>query len=68
MRRHYRTFGVGPHFCLGVHLARLELQIAFEELLASLTDFELVEPPVHAVSMFNDGFKRMPIRFRRKRR
>lgn len=65
VRRYYRTFGVGPHFCLGVHLARLELQIAFEELLANLTDFELVEPPVHAVSMFNDGFKRMRIRFRR---
>ncbi len=67
VRRHYRTFGVGPHFCLGVHLARLELQIAFEELLTSLTDFELAEPPIHAVSMFNDGFKRMPIRFRRRR-
>lgn len=64
IRRHYRTFGVGPHFCLGVHLARLELQIAFEELLAGLTDFKLVEPPARAVSMFNDGFKRMPIRFR----
>ena len=64
IRRHYRTFGVGPHFCLGVHLARLELQIAFEELLAGLTDFELIEAPTPAVSMFNDGFKRMPIRFR----
>lgn len=66
VRRHYRTFGVGPHFCLGVHLARLELQIGFEELLGRLTDFELVEPPTPAISMFNDGFKRMPIRFRRR--
>lgn len=66
VRRHYRTFGVGPHFCLGVHLARLELQIAFEELLAQLTGFALEEPPTPAVSMFNDGFKRMPIRFARR--
>lgn len=66
VRRHYRTFGVGPHFCLGVHLARLELQIAFEELLAALGNFELIEPPTPAVSMFNDGFKRMPIRFQRR--
>lgn len=37
------SFGVGAHFCLGVHLARRELRIALEELLAGLPSFE-IEP------------------------
>lgn len=63
IRRHYRTFGVGPHFCVGVHLARLELKIIFEELMPRIKNVQLVEPPKHALSMFNDGFKEMRIRF-----
>jgi len=35
------AFGVGPHRCLGSHLARYELQILYEELLARLPEFRL---------------------------
>jgi len=44
-------FAFGPHRCIGSHLARLELQIAFEETLARLSPFRIKEgtaPIVHA--------------------
>lgn len=65
IKRHYRTFGVGPHFCVGVHLARLELQIAFEEITARMDRVRLRGEPSHVRSMFMDGYKQMPIAFER---
>jgi cytochrome P450 len=35
------AFNAGPHRCLGSNLARLELQIVYEELLARLPQFRL---------------------------
>jgi cytochrome P450 len=35
------AFGTGPHRCLGSHLARIELQVLYEELLARLPQFRL---------------------------
>jgi cytochrome P450 len=34
-------WGAGAHRCLGMHLARLELRVIFEELLAAIPDFRL---------------------------
>lgn len=36
-------FGAGPHSCLGIHLAKLEIRIAVEEWLAVIPDFRIAE-------------------------
>src|SRR5437870_5418888 len=56
-------FGIGPHFCLGANLARLEIRIMFEELLRRLPDIELASPPTRLRSNFIGGIKHMPVRF-----
>jgi len=33
-------FGIGPHFCLGANLARMEMRVAFEQVLERLPDME----------------------------
>jgi cytochrome P450 len=35
------AFGTGPHLCLGMHLARLELKIMYETILKKLPEFRL---------------------------
>jgi len=55
-------FGVGPHFCLGASLARLEARAAFSELLQRAPEFALVEPPTRLESPWARGFVSVPIR------
>jgi cytochrome P450 len=57
------TFGKGgPHFCLGAHLAKLEVRVLFEELLPRIRSAELAGPPVRLRSNFTNGLKRLPVR------
>jgi cytochrome P450 family 142 subfamily A polypeptide 1 len=57
------AFGFGAHFCLGASLARLELRVLFEELLAGLPDLALVsdQPLAASPSNFIRGFPRMEV-------
>ncbi len=57
------TFGLGgPHFCLGAHLARLEVRIWVEEMLPYLERIEPAGPPARLRSNFFNGVKRLPVR------
>jgi len=60
-------FGIGPHFCLGANLARLEIKVMFEELLRRLPDIELTGPVERLRSYFISGIKTMPVRFTPRR-
>ncbi len=59
------TFGLGgPHFCLGAHLARLEVKIWLEEMIPYLDRIELAGAPTRLRSNFFNGVKRLPVRVR----
>ena len=59
------SFGIAEHFCLGVHLARLEGRVFFEELLATFPSIELTGEPVRVRSNLNNALKVLPIRLAR---
>ncbi|MFB4285433.1 cytochrome P450 [Nonomuraea sp. MTCD27] len=59
------SFGFGPHFCLGAHLARAQFRSVFRELLA--WDVELAGSPRRLTSNFQNGLKHLPVRLRRRR-
>ena len=61
----HTTFGRGgPHFCLGSFLAKLEIRILLEEMLARNVRFERAGTPVRLSSNFVNGFKSIPVRVR----
>jgi cytochrome P450 len=55
--------GGGPHFCLGAHLARLELSVLFETLSRRMPNIELTGNVRRLRSNFINGIKEMPVRF-----
>jgi cytochrome P450 len=58
-------FAAGKHFCLGAHLARLEMRIMLEVMLDRMDDIELAGPVEMSSSNLFWGAKHMPIRFKR---
>lgn len=56
------SFGIGEHFCLGVHLARLEGRVFFEELLARFGDIARTGVAKRQRSNLNNSLKRLPVR------
>ena len=58
------AFGAGVYFCLGAHLARMELKAFLRELLSRLESIEPNGAPEHVVANFVGGLKRLPVRYR----
>ena len=58
------AFGFGRHFCLGAHLARMEIRALFKELLPRLEHIELAGEPTWIKAYFVQGPKRVPISYR----
>jgi cholest-4-en-3-one 26-monooxygenase len=57
------AFGFGEHFCMGAHMARVELETIFRHLLTRLESFEVVGPIERLTSIINGSIKRLPLSY-----
>jgi cholest-4-en-3-one 26-monooxygenase len=61
----HQAFGAGGrHFCLGTALARLELQVLFEETLRRFPEMSIAGRPRMVESAFINQLKSLPVRLR----
>jgi cytochrome P450 len=60
--RHLSFGRGGPHLCLGVHVARLEVKIVLAALARRVRRFELAGEPRRIRSNFTNGLKSLPVR------
>ena len=56
------TFAVGPHFCLGAHLARLEVAAVLRAVRDLVGGIELAGSPQPVFSNFQGGYSSLPVR------
>jgi cholest-4-en-3-one 26-monooxygenase len=63
VKNNHRAFGIGEHFCLGSHLARLEMRVIFEEILRRIRNPRFDGEIAWLHSNFINGIKSMPISF-----
>ena len=58
------AFGFGEHFCMGAHVARVELETIFRHLLGRFEWFDVTGPVARLSSITNGSIKRLPLRNR----
>jgi cytochrome P450 len=56
------TFAAGSHYCLGAHLARLEIAATLRALRDQVARIELLGPPSPVFSNFLGGYSSLPVR------
>ncbi|MDE0760871.1 MAG: cytochrome P450 [Planktomarina sp.] len=57
--RHLAFGQGGPHVCLGMHLAKLEVRITLEELVKRIDFIKAIQPPTWTRSNFICGVKKL---------
>ena len=57
------AFGVGPHVCMGINLARLEIRVLFEELVKRFPDMRVADgfEPVHVEHALVHALETLPV-------
>ncbi len=60
--RHLSFGRGGPHLCLGVHLARLEVKVVLAALARRAARFELAGEPRRIRSNFTNGLRTLPVK------
>jgi cholest-4-en-3-one 26-monooxygenase len=57
------AFGFGEHFCIGAHIARVEIELVLRHLLGRVAGFESAGPVERLSSAVNGSIKRLPLRY-----
>jgi cholest-4-en-3-one 26-monooxygenase len=57
------SFGFGEHFCMGAHVARVEIETIFRHLLARMQSFDVTGTVERLSSITNGSIKHLPITF-----
>jgi cytochrome P450 len=61
---HVAFGGGGPHFCLGAHLGRAEIQAMLRQILTRLEGLRIAQQPEWLRSNFISGVKHLPVEFK----
>jgi cholest-4-en-3-one 26-monooxygenase len=57
------AFGFGEHFCMGAHVARVEIETIFRHLLGRMRTLEVVGTVERLSSITNGSIKRLPVNY-----
>jgi cytochrome P450 len=57
------SFGFGPHYCLGAHLAKVQMRAMLTQVLVGMPGLRLAGEPVRLTSNFQNGLKHLPVRW-----
>jgi cholest-4-en-3-one 26-monooxygenase len=58
------AFGFGEHFCMGAHLARLEIEAVYRLLVERVESFEVCGPVTRLDAIINGSITQLPISYR----